>query len=216
MSLNEYLQHTMKSTTKIFCIGFQKTGTTSLGTALEILGYNVCGVRYDLVDAIRGNQWEKIDGVIMQYDAFKDNPWPVIYQSLDEKYPGSKFILTVRDDSAWIKSLVNHFGTTPSVMQDFIYGKAYPKGNEELYLNTYRKHNREVLAYFENRKEDLLVMDLTHEKDWNRLCQFLDQPVPPAAFPHENKGKYTATGKFLKYLRKKGRLLLKKLKLKQN
>ncbi len=28
---------------KIFCIGFQKTGTTSLGRALELLGYRVCG-----------------------------------------------------------------------------------------------------------------------------------------------------------------------------
>lgn len=28
---------------KIFCIGFHKTGTKSLGTALDILGYRVCG-----------------------------------------------------------------------------------------------------------------------------------------------------------------------------
>ena len=28
---------------KIFCIGFHKTGTTSLGQALEALGYRVCG-----------------------------------------------------------------------------------------------------------------------------------------------------------------------------
>jgi len=203
----------MKSTNKIFCIGFQKTGTTSLGAALEILGYKVCGVRYDLIDAIKENNWAQIDEVVRQHDAFKDNPWPVVYQSLNEKYPGSKFILTLRDESAWIKSLVNHFGTTPSVMQDFIYGKAYPKGNEDLYLEIYRKHNREVLAHFEKRPEDLLVIDLTHEKKWDRICQFLSKPVPNAVFPHENKGQYSFLGKLVKYGKKKSRLFLKKLKI---
>ena len=28
---------------KVFCIGFHKTGTSSLGAALKILGYKVCG-----------------------------------------------------------------------------------------------------------------------------------------------------------------------------
>ena len=203
----------MNNNPKIFCIGFQKTGTTSLGVALEILGYNVCGVRYDFIDAIQENNRTLIDDVISQHDAFKDNPWPVIYKSLDEKYPGSKFILTLRDESAWIKSLVNHFGTTPSVMQDFIYGKSYPKGNEELYLRIYRNHNEDVKRYFETRPEDLLVIDLTHEKKWNRICQFLSRPIPNAAFPHENKGKYTFLGKLMKYGKKKSRLLLKKLRI---
>lgn len=203
----------MSTSTKIFCIGFQKTGTTSLGTTLEILGYKVCGVRYDLIDVIREGHWSQMDEVIMQHDAFKDNPWPVIYKTLDEKYPGSKFILTTRDESAWIKSLVNHFGTTPSVMQDFIYGKAYPKGNEDLYREIYQKHNQDVKAYFEKRPEDLLVIDLTHEKKWDRICHFLSLPVPTAAFPHENKGEYTSAGKLIKLIRKKFRLLLKKMKI---
>ena len=202
----------MKST-KIFCVGFQKTGTTSLGAALEILGYKVCGVRYDLIPAIKENNWTHIDEVISQHDAFKDNPWPVIYKSLDEKYPGSKFILTIRDEPAWIKSLVNHFGTTPSVMQDFIYEKEYPKGNEELYIDVYRKHNQDVKTYFEKRPGDLLIIDLTHEKKWDRICHFLSIPIPGSDFPHENKGKYTFIGKLMKYGKKKSRLLLKKLKI---
>ena len=31
---------------KIFCIGFNKTGTTSLGKSLELLGYNINYIYY--------------------------------------------------------------------------------------------------------------------------------------------------------------------------
>ncbi len=35
--------------------------------------------------------------LVAQYDAFQDNPWPIIYKGLDVKYPDSKFILMLRD-----------------------------------------------------------------------------------------------------------------------
>lgn len=184
-----------------------------MGVALEILGYKVCGVRYDLIEPVRQKKWQPIAMAVEDFDAFQDNPWPVLFRELDLHYPGSKFILTLRDETAWLNSLLNHFNTTPSKMQDLIYGQPYPKGHEDLYLSTYRKHNQDVLAYFNNRPADLLVLDLTVDNDWSKLCEFVRKPVPTVSFPHENKGKYTPSGKALKYLRKKLRLLFKKIGL---
>ena len=62
------------------------------------------------------------------------------------------------------------------------------RGNEPLYLDRYRKHNREVRAYFADRQEDFLVLDLAGGDGWSELCGFLGDPVPNKAFPHANKG----------------------------
>lgn len=173
---------------KVFCIGFHKTGTTSLAVALKILGYQVTGPNGVRDPNIAANVHNMIDKLTKKYDAFQDNPWPVMYRELDRKYPDSKFILTVRDSSAWIRSQVKHFGYKETPMRKWIYGAGCPKGNEELYINRYERHNEEVMAYFIDRPEDLIIMDLAKGDGWNELCVFLDKPVPDMSFPHANQG----------------------------
>jgi len=191
--------------TKIFCIGFQKTGTTSLGEAFEKLGYKVCGVYHELLPALVKGDFQKINDVVEPYDVCKDNPWPVVYQQLDQYFPGSKFILTIRNEAAWIKSVVNHFDSKPSDMIRYIYGVPFPVGHEEIFLNRYRKHNQDVIDYFKNRPGDLLIMDLEKEDVWGKLCPFLQIPIPSFPFPHANKGAYTKAGKGWQYVWKRVR-----------
>jgi hypothetical protein len=63
-----------------------------------------------------------------------------------------------------------------------VYGQTH--FDEEVFLNAYRKHNSEVLTYFKDRN-DLLVLDV--DKDgWKELCEFLDKPVPDCPFPVKN------------------------------
>lgn len=181
---------------KVFCIGFQKTGTTSLEAALTHLGYRVCDVRFEIIPDLRQKDFSAVWPIVDQYDALRDNPWPLLFRELDEKYPGSKFILTIRDDASWIKSVVNHFGNKPSEMLDFVYGYPIPIGHEDVFLQTYRKHNQDVLRYFADRKEDLLVLDLNKEAKWAPLCTFLGKEIPTKPFPHQNKGAYTISEKF--------------------
>ena len=97
-------------TAKIFCIGFHKTGTTSLETALTMLGYRVTGCNGINDPDIEKNVLKMAFELVGQYDAFQDNPWPIIFKELDEKFPGSKFILTLRDSKSWRHSQVKHFG----------------------------------------------------------------------------------------------------------
>ncbi len=172
---------------KIFCIGFHKTGTSSLTNALRILGYRVTGPNGIRDPNIEQNVYSMAYELVDQFDAFQDNPWPIIYKELDKKYPDSKFILTLRDPESWIKSQVRHFGRKKTPMRKWIYGVGCPKGHESIYVARFNHHNQEVLNYFSKRSNDLLIMDLSKGDGWQELCMFLDKEIPNVSFPHANK-----------------------------
>lgn len=174
---------------KIFCIGFHKTGTSSLGAALAQLGYRVKGPVRTRDPHIAERLLKVTLPLVERYDAFQDNPWPILFRTLDERFPGSKFILTVRDPDAWLKSVVAHFGTRTTPMRQLIYGAGCPLGHEAVYRDRFLKHEREVLEHFRDRPQDLLLLDLKQDNPWLPLCQFLDKPIPDSPFPHINQGK---------------------------
>jgi hypothetical protein len=72
-------------------------------------------------------------------------------------------------------------------MRQWIYGVGCPQGNEDVYTARFERHNREVLEYFADRPQDLLVMRLTEGDGWDKLCPFLGVPIPETPFPHENR-----------------------------
>jgi hypothetical protein len=174
---------------KVFCIGFHKTGTTSMMHALTILGYRVTGPNHVFTRDIARRLEGIVEALSHKHDAFQDNPWPLVYRQMDRLHPGSKFILTLRDEDKWLESNLKHFRRKNSPMRELIYGPgaAHPKGNEELYKARLRRHNQEVMEYFADRPDDLLVIDITRNPGWEPLCSFLGLPVPDAPFPHANK-----------------------------
>lgn len=172
---------------KVFCIGFHKTGTKSLGQALKTVGYRVTGPNGVKDDNIADNVYSLVHELVKQYDAFQDNPWPIIYKDLDKQYPHSKFIYTYREPQSWIKSLVSHFGSKETAMRKWIYGYGSPVGNEEVYLKRFQDHHNDVAKYFQNRSKDLLIMNLEEGDGWEKLCPFLGVASPAKPFPHINK-----------------------------
>lgn len=179
-------QSRRRTRTKVFCIGFHKTGTTSLERALEYLGYRVIGRKRLKGLHSHAELLAACCDLVPRYNAFQDNPWPLFYRELDKKFPGSKFILTVRPPEAWLRSQVKHFGAKMSRMRQWIYGKGCPDGNEAIYLARYNNHNAEVVDYFRERPNDLLVIDLTAGAGWTDICKFLGHPLPDVPFPHSN------------------------------
>ena len=174
-------------TPKVFGIGFHKTGTTSLADALTLLGYEVTGpngVRHRGMD--RETAWRSASRLLSQFDAFQDNPWPLLYREIDLELPGSKFVLTVRPEAEWLRSVVHHFGRESTPMREWIYGVGTPLAHEDLFLERYRRHNQAVADYFDGRHEDLLIMEITRGHGWNMLCPFLGHPIPEVQFPHSN------------------------------
>jgi hypothetical protein len=175
-----------KNRGKVFCIGFHKTGTTSLAAALERLGYRVTGPNGVKDPDIGRNVYSMAAKLVEKYDAFQDNPWPIIYKEMDRQYPGSKFILTLRSSESWIDSQVRHFGYRATPMREWIYGIGYPRSNEQIYIDVFERHNEEVCSYFRQRPDDLLVMDLAKGDGWERLCPFLGKEIPNIPFFHAN------------------------------
>ena len=98
--------------TKVFCIGRNKTGTTSLKTALSDLGYRVGDQRQaeKLIEHWRDRDFGPIIEYCRSAEAFQDVPFslPFTYVALDQAFPGSKFILSVRDPDDWYESYIRH------------------------------------------------------------------------------------------------------------
>lgn len=91
---------------KIFNIGLPRTGTTSLNQALNALGFkSIHNPKYFRKHAMEGRYH------------FENNDWRALtnfgehfYPQLDQAYPNSKFILTVRDEMDWLKSWERQIG----------------------------------------------------------------------------------------------------------
>lgn len=176
---------------KVFGIGFQKTGTSSLGVILKRLGYQVAGYQqFSHFAAREGVTLDELEEHALElarrYDAAKDTPWPLFYRSLDTAFPGAKFIHVTRDREAWIRSAVGDFADHPNMIHQAIYGVPYPKGHEEIWLERYDRHNRDVAAYFADRPGDYLHVRLEDGLTYEAVCRFLGHDVIAADMPVAN------------------------------
>jgi len=176
--------------TKVFCIGFQKTGTSSLRDALQQLGYEVVGVYGRNQSLVHLRETFVAQGLELarRYDAVEDMPWPLIFRELDEAFPASRFILTRRETDRWYRSIAGHFGANPYHIQQLTYGDDAPApvGHEARYRAVYEAHNAAVLDHFAERPDDLLVMDLEKGDGWDELGAFLKVAVPGGPFVRTN------------------------------
>ncbi|HLY07173.1 MAG TPA: sulfotransferase [Rhizomicrobium sp.] len=176
---------------KVFGIGFHKTGTKSLAAALRELGYSVTGPNGIYRTDIAQIAWPMCVGLIRQFDAFQDNPWPILYRELYAHCADGKFILTIRPTEKWLTSIREYFGQNTTPMRTWIYGHGHPAGNEQRYVERYERHNREVVEFFVDKPGKLLVIDFSAGHGWKELCEFLNESrIPDVPFPHMNSQAY--------------------------
>jgi hypothetical protein len=182
--------------TRIFGIGMHKTATTSLHNALSILGFDSAHWRsVHWAKSIWAQmRAEGRSRTLERHYALCDLPIPLLYKELDTAYPGSKFILTTRSEQKWLRSVRNHWNPEINPYRQLwnkdafshrvhkeLYGQ---RGfDEEIFLARFRRHNAEVREYFAGRPDDLLVMDMEVDAGWDKLCRFLNRPIPDTAYP---------------------------------
>lgn len=202
---------------KAFCIGANKTGTTSMAAVFRRLGFKV---GEQSTAELLLHDWAKQDyRRIIKYcsgaDAFQDLPfsYPGTYEAMDKAFPGSRFVLTVRKDAdEWFQSLVRFHtklvgrGRIPTAddLRKFPY--RYPGFlwdvarlrygadestlyNRELYIRCYEEHNRKVREYFNDRSDDFLELNIADDDAMERLVTFLGYPYSGQQMPHENPSK---------------------------
>ena len=194
---------------KVFGIGLSRTGTTSLTEALELLGYRTVHGPADPVTQLELYQFFASGAdrvylsVLTSHDALTDAPVCCLYQALDKAYPGSKFILTIREKQSWLRSyqhlweVSERFSgpgsyTTLAHYTRFINEKLFghPGRQEaaaEILAPAYDRYTAEVLDYFRERPHDLLILDICGGEGWSKLAPFLGVPIPEIPFPWKNR-----------------------------
>jgi hypothetical protein len=196
---------------RVIGVGFGRTGTASLRSALDLLGFGPC---YHMADVLgrpeRVRAWhaaaqgpvadwsELFDG----YAATTDWPGSAFWRELVAAYPAAKAILTVRDPQRWYDSMERTVLETwrrrraapdavPPAMREFgpmieavINQRVFAGRAEdrEYAVRAFERHVEDVRATVP--ADRLLVFEVA--QGWAPLCEFLDVPVPDAPFPREN------------------------------
>jgi hypothetical protein len=93
--------------------GIARTGTESLKTALEILGFGKCYHMFELIkDPGRLVYWRELMAqnktdfarLFQGYQSAVDFPSSIYYREFLQEYPDAKLILTIRDADEWYDS----------------------------------------------------------------------------------------------------------------
>ena len=167
----------------IFGIGLSKTGTTSLNRALCMLGTE--SVHYPDRDLmLDGHYAEALEG----YAGATDITVSMCFRELDEAFPGSRFILTLRDRVDWLDSMRRHLARRTldgSSRAGEVRMRTYNliEFDEPALASAFDAHHDRVRAHFARRPDDLLEMHLCDGEGWERLCPFLGLPIPDEPFP---------------------------------
>jgi hypothetical protein len=173
--------------TKVFGIGLHKTGTSSLAAALTMLGFP-CAHWHNpgWARQVWGNP-----KALEPWRAACDIPVALMYRELDQYYPGSKFILTLREKYSWLESVERHFSHGNkywgSWKKDRITNRLHTSiyGRHDFDLRDmwagYERHTEAVLNYFKGRS-DLYVME---RPSW-QFASFLGCEIPDVPYPHVN------------------------------
>ena len=132
---------------------------------------------------------------------------------LEKEFPDAKFILSVRDSSEiWYNSLVKFHDkgffhgkkVTSDLMKDISYVKKgwlykifkyiYKTPDSDLYnkeklISYYENYNKNVINYFKDKPDKLLIINLSNKEDFNKLICFLniDNTYDLNNFYHSNK-----------------------------
>ncbi len=189
--------------------GLGRTGTLTLKTALEMLGFGPCHHMVEVLanpgqvpfwNRAAGGEtvdWEEVYG---KYRASVDWPGCHFYAQLAERYPEAKVILSLRDPERWYESMsetilvsMTAMGlNTPGAIADDhpmkfggivisqqTFNFDFSKDNV---IAAFERHNAEVQRRIP--ADRLLVFEA--KQGWEPLCAHLGVPVPAEPFPHVN------------------------------
>ena len=189
--------------TKVFCVGFNKTGTTTLH---RILGDQLS---YHSAHKPRWTDWSitKNRSHLDPFDAFSDGGCASV-RNLDELYPDALFILNTRPLKHWILSRHKAVERSRRAVR-WALTKYVPLGFVAWIINRWVLDNREravirwirirnsyhqhVIRYFRDREGKLLVLNIEEDDFAPRLARFLGagETVAPTLANPDGQGSTT-------------------------
>lgn len=152
---------------KVFAIGFNKTATSSLHALFNEIGR----------PSYHGVRWRNLLDVrlLNKYDCFSDGI-PDDLAKLDAMFPGSKFILQVRDLRSWVHSRLGHIdrykSTAPyNIGLDWDVTETAIK----IWIVQRNAYHKLVLEHFKDRPNDLLIVNFIRDNEAAfKVCRFLN------------------------------------------
>lgn len=176
---------------RVFDLGCAKTGTTSLASAVGMLlrspcCHHKCPTRW----ADEGRQ-QNSSGVFASHRCFADGGSYADFRWLDRAFPGSRFVLTTRDEPEWMASVANQvrqkrlkLNCTPDYQRgeppcgrtaSFTFTDNSPERLERLRAHCTRNAHS-VVAYFNasaERRRRFVVLDLAEFREPRRFWSLL-------------------------------------------
>lgn len=177
---------------RVIGLGLPKTGTKTLKFALMELGFDKpkkCKQKFTCL--YRDRKYDKLYEIARKANNISDSPWCLMYRQLEAWWPDAYFILTVRKGSGhWYQSVMRHIATRGMSALNFknVFNMEIGKINPTRLKDFYEHHNQRVWEYFDDNPK---YMELCWEDGdgWEKLCSFLNKPIPKKKFPWENKSK---------------------------
>lgn len=187
---------------KVIGAGFGRTGTESLKTALEMLGFGPCHHMLEVIprpdqtafwlDVAKGNSNPDWDLGYAGFHAAVD--WPTVryWRELSEYYPEAKVILSYRDPEIWYESIkntlfaaINAHATADSPGAILIRDHTFAGNIEDKQhvIDTYVRHVESV----QNTIPAERLLTYHTGSGWQSLCEFLDKPIPDEPYPSRNQ-----------------------------
>ena len=186
---------------KIVGSGLGRTGTKSMQTALNTLGFGPCHHMVEVfghpesvplwIEAGAGRpEWDKI---FATYNSMVDYPGSFYWRQHAAHYPNAKVLHTVRDPDKWFDStqatifepgslVTLQEGPMAAFFNSFL-GDIRAHLHDRAFMTAhFRRHTEEVKRAIP--PERLLIYEAG--QGWAPLCKFLGVPVPDALYPSEN------------------------------
>lgn len=192
---------------QVIGVGVGRTGTHSLKTALDQLGFGPCHhMEKVLQDGARQVPlWQQAlagapdwSAIYQGFSSAVDWPTAAFYRELFQQYPSAHYILTLRTPKSWaesfsatIQKLLAHRDKAPPEMQPWLTMAAdalirsgfTPSMNQAELEQAFVTHQKAVQDLIP--AEQLLVYEV--RQGWEPLCEFLKVAVPAEAFPRTNQ-----------------------------
>jgi hypothetical protein len=154
---------------RIFCISFQRTGTTSVGRFFADHGFKVATWQVSFANAwslawFEGDH-ERIfaSADFKAHQVFEDDPWWLsdFYKVLFHRFPDARFVLLERDADQWFDSMVSH-------------SKGRTLGNTHRHAHIYDRSDEYALlsgspGSYSNTIDNLLPLGEAHRTHYKRI-----------------------------------------------
>ena len=201
-SSGKYAGTSLQDLPFVFCIGFNKCGTTTLHNFFRANGLpSIHNAGGRLAVRMLDNCMQArpiMAGMDDKYRCFSDMVWlndriavegNWHFRLMDRDYPGSRFIYNTRSMESWLASKSKWVSPAGSYLER--YKRILNTSSDAEVIEHWRSRRMlfeaEMFAYFKDRK-DLLVLDIEKPGCPEAIAAFLGLELDPAHWAWLNKG----------------------------